>query len=144
MESGRELDALVAEKVMGLKLKSMRYAPCPYCGMEMRYCGQRSRCTTCSEWRDGPAKEYSTEIAPAWEVIEKMVELGFDGWNVGDDEVYFEDSSTSPSHTSAAANVEKPYRFGAAIPSNLWDTPRAICLAALKAVAQPDPKKDDV
>lgn len=75
MEAGRELDALVAEKVMGLD--------CSW------------RCVTLDgTGRDrGPArriKPYSTNIDAAWEVVEKLKENhtvnihGYsDGWEVG-------------------------------------------------------------
>jgi len=72
LEAGRELDALIAEKVMGLPVVELKDAPCPYCGSEMRFCGARSWCSDCREWRHSPYKEYSDDIAVAWEVVEKM------------------------------------------------------------------------
>jgi hypothetical protein len=52
MKAGRELDALVAEKVMGLTPT----CPCPVC-----------------------TPTYSTMILAAWQVVERMIG---DGWNL--------------------------------------------------------------
>ena len=120
-EAGRELDELVAEKVMGLVLLDFWAAPCPYCGDEMRFCGERSRCTTCSEWRYGPAKEYSDDFAAAGDVVEKLqpewawrIEGG--GGNRAEACFWMGDTF----HEAEAATV-----------------PHAICLAALKTVDTP-------
>jgi hypothetical protein len=73
IEPGRELDALVAVRVLGFAPVAWdEETPCPECGGEMRYCGERSRCCNCSEWRCSPYREYSSEIAPAWEVVDQM------------------------------------------------------------------------
>lgn len=73
MKPGRELDALVAEKVMGLPVIAFEGAPCPDCGGEMRYCGARSWChSACHEWKYSPYRAYSTDIAAAWEVVAYM------------------------------------------------------------------------
>jgi hypothetical protein len=69
LEAGRELDTLVAEKVMGLTADKEH---CPYCGAEMWIGALRSRCSSCSEWRYGWYKNYSDDISAAWEVIEKL------------------------------------------------------------------------
>lgn len=61
MEAGKELDALVAERVFGLKLRNLTD-------------------TSCELWRApgwiecGPCSAYSTKIAAAWQVVEKMRE----------------------------------------------------------------------
>jgi hypothetical protein len=68
MEAGRELDALVADEIFGLSIEWNEDTPCPYCDCAMRYCGDRARCSVCEEWRYGPYKEYSEDIAAAWEV----------------------------------------------------------------------------
>jgi hypothetical protein len=123
-EAGRELDALVATKIMGIApIPWGDETPCPVCLEPMRYCGARSRCSRCSEWRYGPYLEYSSDIAAAWEVVEKMVEtgrlhldrLGFDGeeWRCW----------MSPDAEGAT------YFVGQA-----ETAPLAICLVALKAV----------
>ena len=77
MVAGRGLDEKIAVELMGLVLRPFEKAPCPYCGDGMRFCGGRSWCTTCGEWRYGPAKEYSEEIEPAWEVVEKLRTDGY-------------------------------------------------------------------
>jgi hypothetical protein len=71
LEAGRELDTLVAEKVMGLTADKEH---CPYCGAEMWIGALRSRCSSCSEWRYGWYKNYSDDISAAWEVVEKIRE----------------------------------------------------------------------
>lgn len=60
MKPGRELDALVAEKVMGWT---------EVCGYEGEYKGY---------WKILP--KYSTDIAAAWAVVELPL---FDGWAIG-------------------------------------------------------------
>jgi hypothetical protein len=63
MEAGRELDALIAEKVMGWTVELIVNSPCD----------------AFEEWRDaqgwryGPNPPlYSTDIAAAWEIAEKL------------------------------------------------------------------------
>lgn len=58
MQAGRELDALVAEKVMGWKLGDNRGAPAWFAHDEFR----------CEVWQFKP----SEDIAAAWEVVEKL------------------------------------------------------------------------
>ena len=105
MGAGRELDALVAKHVMGwdallIKLRDKRLIPLP---------------------------AYSTSISDAWEVAEKLSDLGWytnierytrKNWRVTLDKFVEEGESDDN------------------IPSYGWsDTaPHAICLAALKAV----------
>ena len=129
MEAGRELDALVAEKVMGLSAPWDENTPCPYCGEIMRYCGQRSWCTSCSEWRYGPYKEYSEDISAAWEVVEKLRksyrvrihEFG-SGWQasleIKDGRLRYPIEISHEGDESANSDT----------------APHAFCLAALKAV----------
>src|SRR4030042_6402550 len=76
MPAGRELDALIAEKVMGLNLKHL---PAVY---EERYTSDGKdgwsgfvcpRCRYPQDMLDGPCcQQYSTNIFAAWEVVEKM------------------------------------------------------------------------
>ena len=100
MSPGRELDALVAEKVMG---------------------GRRMRTTDARYYwnglnTNGELPAYSTDIAAAWTVVERLGDkFNFigkcaDGWNA----VLFYDGN---SHGEIAPSA-----------------PHAICLAALKAV----------
>jgi len=66
--SPRERDALVAERVMGLSKSDARQAGlnCPTCG----YDGQWS---SGANWRT-LVPQYSTDIATAWQVVEKLKE----------------------------------------------------------------------
>lgn len=115
----RELDALVAEKVMGWE-----------CTIKMNELGEEY-----TEWSNGKgghlsdwgelrmtdvAPKYSTDIAAAWEVVEKLDLLvptrflvrDVDGWVV--------------------ANYDEDLRREDGIVADT--APRAICLAALKVV----------
>ena len=99
LKAGRELDALVAEKVMGLPGAAVGgwYNP---------------------NLLDGPPP-YSTDIAAAWEVVEKLLELGWhvdieDGWCVI---VYGGRDGKADSEMEVGETA-----------------PEAICLAALEAV----------
>ena len=104
----RERHALVAEKVMGW-----------HEGM------------TRDEWphwfsdEDGAAHmrapSYTTEIGPAWQVVEKMEAEGFD-YYIGNDEVSFDRGD----------HMEPDYRCGGAFYDS-GKTPESICLAALRA-----------
>lgn len=119
MEAGRELDALVAEKVMGLIVPEWgEETPCPYCGSEMRYCGTRSRCSTCQEWRHSRYKEYSTDIAAAWEVVEQFAGKAYIGMARS---THFQDWKVVISDRYRTYEVEAE------------TIPLAICLAALRA-----------
>jgi len=72
--AGPTLDWHVAHFVMDLPNKELTSTDCPcaYCGSQMRYCGARSWCDPCSEWRYTAYKEYSDNIGDAWEVVEKL------------------------------------------------------------------------
>lgn len=104
MKAGRELDALTAEKVMGL-----RVVRCPDHG-------------DCIYWHaygpdrpDGQLPEYSTDIAEAWQVVEKLRDL--------DPEIWWD------VHWECVFNTNDSRVWGTA------DTaPEAICRAALAAV----------
>lgn len=114
---GRELDALVAEKVMGWRPWSGGYY----------YGSADGQVMVCLHENDGMARYWSpsTDIAAAWRVVERLHTgrtfgldwLGFDGeewrccfgWSENDDHLGF--------HHAEAATA-----------------PLAICLAALKAV----------
>ncbi len=62
MEAGRELDALVAERVMG---------------WQVSYAEKRGRPPLQDDrWgRYGPVPHYSTEIAAAWQVVEQVQKM---------------------------------------------------------------------
>lgn len=108
MKAGRELDALIAEKVMGLiAYKVQLVAPPP-------------RVRTIDELQrvGSPLPHYSADIAAAWEVVEKADLWSLYG-SIGDGPyracIQFEDREGLMTADTA---------------------PLAICLAALKAVSQ--------
>lgn len=122
MNPGRELDALVAEKVMGC---SVRNGHCccepnrPHGRSDYRAEQQRVYC---------PLKPYSTSIEAAWEVVEKIKNIrGTDGtfkiqyWHPG--------SVVYADHEDLLG-----CDFDHTIYSWGQTAPHAICLAALKAV----------
>ena len=117
MKAGRELDALVAEKVMGLiAYKVQLVAPPP----RVRTMEELQRIGV-------PLPRYSTNIADAWEVVRKMgmvlIENSgeafgkLDEWNV---QFVGHDKEGEPHWVSESAETVE----------------LAICLAALKAVSQ--------
>ena len=123
MKAGREIDALIHVEIFGLELLPLKLAPCPYCGDEMRYCGERSRCTPCREWRYGPAKEYSEDMACAWEVVEKLRADGF-GFRL---------------HAAVTGSWVRFSKKGRQSRKHGGATPLAICLAAIAAVGAAPP-----
>ena len=148
MKAGRELDALIAEKVMGWKLFRVGY-----CGTDDetpeqgKYEKALDRAGFDSVgwyvwtggkvvlWEDGFTKEhcFSTNIADAWEVVEKLGRWrGFDFMLVMPDP-----EQTFHLHTYEAgwyeATNDGPERR---VVSDADTAPLAICLAALKAVSQ--------
>ena len=74
MPAGEQIDKLIAIKVLGYPELDLEDAPCPYCGNIMRFCGSRSWCSLCSEWRHSAYKKYSDEISSAWEIVEKLTD----------------------------------------------------------------------
>ena len=136
MKPGRELDAMVAEKVMGLRPKQCKLHPGnTRCGVqsfeiEGKTIFQEWGCLYClrySKKRIDPARElkpYSTDIAAAWEVVEKLQERG---------------TLTVSSARGGSVGELKTFAWCVEIHGpevEEWgDTaPHAICLAALKAV----------
>ena len=105
MPAGREMDALVAEKVFGV----------PHEDCFDVYGGKR--CVKDDEY--GGPQCYSTDIAAAWEVVEKIredyeprIELWDEGWEV-----------------TILTGTDRGSASGRALTA-----PLAICRAALKAV----------
>lgn len=109
---GRKLDALIAEKVMGYpdKLKADKY------DNVYRKSGD--------SWIATAIPNYSTEIAAAWEVVEKMRLQGF---------------FTSVTDLSLDSGIEDwswsfvDIKTGSRRYNGRGTAPHAICLAALKA-----------
>ena len=123
LTAGRELDVLVAEKVMGADPKTIHT--------------YRSKA---SFWIDGawvdvpPVPHYSTDIAAAWEVVEKMNERGYSviiGTNQcdkGQNGVKFFDGWRGLGHSILDGEGHpNPYAVDATVPLT-------ICLAALAAL----------
>ena len=133
MNAGRELDALVAEKVMGFHwVDEWQGQPGPYLVSPHGYlAGWRRDDGGITAHLDGVTPDvvlpnYSTDIAAAWEVVENLADRG---WKVDVQNRYY---------PCWAVHVHFPvpdYR-------NVFETsellvgavPFAICLAALKAV----------
>lgn len=116
MTSGRELDALIAEKVMGWIVAHSsegfyRWKPKP------------DNPNSYSEWQEG-LPHYSTNIADAWHVVEKLKEYG----NVVEVKCF---RSGSVDVQVRGGNINDIRGAG-----NADTAPLAICLAALKAVGE--------
>lgn len=107
----RELDALVAEKVMGWELIGI--AP------------SGGRVVHSPRLWEKELPHYSSDIAAAWQVVEKMEK---DGWESG--------CETSKGIRRAWFAWDRRKRFSPKLPkfAEAEAIPRAICLAALKAV----------
>lgn len=67
LEAGRELDALVAERVMGWTFHPERNEPFQWEHHDPRF----------TPYALGP-RLYSTEIGAAWEVVERMADEGYE------------------------------------------------------------------
>ena len=134
MEAGREMDALVAEKVMGLpKVSSLnKDSRCPITGGEMRMGIDRAWCFDCSTWHYGPHKEYSADISAAWEVVEKMQWKGFI-WSMNYRNPAMSDLKYMPYvgfwHYTDGKLDKQGY-------SDALELPLAVCRAALKAAGK--------
>jgi hypothetical protein len=120
MKPGRELDALIAEKVMGYPAFAKQVLE--QLGAHLLGEGEHEHCLVCGRGIDGTLEclpYYSTDISAAWEVVEKAgllkrftLEQTDHGWEVWDrNEVSGDDL--------IAGGLSAPH---------------AICLAALKAV----------
>ena len=131
MEAGREMDALVAEKVMGL-------VPCQHPCHDIgnpRYQSGPCHARPDSPQLGGETAPYSTCISAAWEVVEKIngryslsiyhavaVSSVMTGWTIG-----------------LAESVYPPGRKDEAVWGRAETLPLAICRAALKAVRARNP-----
>jgi hypothetical protein len=128
---GRELDALVAEKVMGL----YREPPSKYARHVPQYSDRDPK--TGRATVSGDLRPYSTDIAAAWEVLKNIHARGI-VWCI-------EQADTAAFPTVHIVNptpcekekghihfIEDMER----ISERAESTPHAICLAALKAVGE--------
>lgn len=137
MNPGRELDALVAEKVMGLALckcteedimswRSDLHAQFSNLGTVGRW-GSDGKCSRCGK-SVVAFRSYSTDIAAAWELLDKLPRPT-EGWD-GQCElvIYFD-------RNEIALEDGNGYEDGyTAWTVSGQSMPHAICLAALKAV----------
>lgn len=131
MQPGRELDALVAEKVMGLGPYLGKFTTTLNCGHEMSYQisnpDDRVYIECQCSWtgwisRSGPMP-YSVDIASAWEVVEKMKRLT---------EINGKTFSTRDPWQKFCHDL---VGFDTDFSEAFWYVnPRTICLAALKAI----------
>ena len=122
LPAGRELDALVAEKVMGWDITN----PSIWWG-NREVSGPFPDCDCTSHREATTIPEFSTGIAAAWEVVEKLKgQLTLQGPH----SVGFNEGESYPNHWTAGFT------------DKAWDdirgeantAPLAICRAALKAV----------
>lgn len=136
MKPGRELDALVAEKVMGVCLHDLQSKPSVYMQMKEKngpHDWTMFECAKChSRFMDKfipYLPNYSTSIADAWAVVEKMGRWnGFEFMIQTQDPEYckakYEAGWYEPSYDGPESRAV----------GESDSAPHAICLAALKAV----------
>jgi hypothetical protein len=126
MTAGRELDALVAEKVMGVVWRKVGVNGVVKATLDpLGYYSQHEECRPdFPRWsdycRDVPA--YSTDIAAAWQVVEHMATNHYRWWEMA--RRPFKDG------LGALVNFTGDPKDSCVAPT----VPLAICLAALKAV----------
>ena len=114
MEPSRELDALVAEKVMGWETVNNK-AGIPVSGFD--WVGHNPKTQSSTVWSYVP--DYSTDISAAWEVVEKLSRGKVDR------------SFVLEFHYERYYASFGPYR------EEMYETPsEAICKAALLAVLE--------
>lgn len=133
IQEGDDMDSWIAQEVMGLARIDLGNANCPYCNSEMWHGKNRSRCTQCNEWRYSPYKDYSTDIAASWEVVEKLMNDGFIYSSGGNDvcgNLVF--SVTFIRDEDGSGEDVKKYYSGI----TEYSLPLAICRAALLAVME--------
>lgn len=116
LQAGRELDAMIAEKVMG-------WAPVLHYGERGTGYWAPSGCESDGAWvTDGDVPFYSADMAAAWEVVEEMARRG---WKV-------DVQSRCPPRWAVHVNFALPITGRVFERSD--SAPHAICLAALKAL----------
>lgn len=117
---GYKLDALIAEKIFGCKVKKTKH----YFGWGDHYecaCKDKPHALW-DEYESHGVKRYSTSMTHAWEVVEKLqatdtyIRLGWDDTCEWEFDVWNDESGVS---FSGCSDISAPH---------------AICLAALKAV----------
>ena len=121
VENPRELDALIAEKVMGL-------SEVEFVGERLQYLNDAMSVELGGRW-SSPVEHYSSSIAAAFSVVEKMREKGWTFTATND----FEVTEYLP------WQAEFHRRVGRAVENHPCEAdflPEAICLAALQAVEE--------
>jgi len=138
LQGGGELDALIAEKVMGWKkvycqtiFETIRGLP-PW----TRWWGQKQNAE--GRWRKTDLPKYSGDISAAWEVVEKLLDFRIyhgasEGGYAGGPEwtAYCRIGSLGNPFWPSGQPTNETYR---GISGNAPTAPLAICRAALKAV----------
>lgn len=134
MNPGRELDALVAEKVMGYAVRASNddWVDGYKVAEKKSDFGKSDKVFTISGpltvKRDRPMKNYSTSISAAWDAVNKLMRERFQNDRVGFRINFC--SVVTPFFWMAYFGLEQSENYSAC-----GDTaPHAICLAALKAV----------
>lgn len=143
MPAGREMDALIAEKVMGHRPEYGCFVDDTYNGecvgtdgatdcllAEQKLRKQKQIPGDCKYWRIAEPEPYSTDIAAAWEVVEKIKDTNMDSYKYGANS--FELSRNRPMQPSrlyACRFNSNNNGYSYAETASL-----AICRAALKTV----------
>lgn len=126
MKTGRELDALIAEKVMGLSLAHMPDARDSKSGVIVSEISDSDVYFWDGRERDwSPIPNYSTDVAAAWEVVEKFKSKKIEFALIRDVSIW---------QASFQWNDSFPYHWDCIEWVDGETAPHAICLAALKAV----------
>ena len=134
MKAGRELDALIAEKVMGWKYHDWKTSTafeytkyCFICGCTKRLHAPVAIDDFCGTKETPP--HYSTQIADAWLVVEKLLEMG----------AWFSLSKNHHNFTWDCRGIINERKDDEVRFIDHADTaPLAICLAALKTKENDD------
>lgn len=123
MNPGRDLDAIVAEKVMGCSTKKDGHMLAGIVVGERLVCNcEKGEHNTNPRFPNYGVKDYSTDISAAWEVVEKVRPSFSEIW------IGRSDTEMSAHWKCSIQKMDSNYEATA-------DTaPHAICLAALKAV----------
>lgn len=127
MKPGRELDAVIAEKVLGLNLESEQN-PDFGDGLMVRVCEPKTIQTISGPYRENglrPLPHYSASMSAAWAVVEQLREKG----------IYFATTNCHERWDVWLSVNPIDDLVGEATASSV-SLPLAICLAALKAIEQ--------
>jgi len=141
MKAGREMDALIAEKVMGWKdIRCDQGGNLPYgvpdddFNSDVDEHKKHGNCGFPMEYHREPIPMYSHDISAAWEVVEKMTSEGACPAIINDDNGHWAMALDGMQNcVDGSETMDVATTFFA--PKSLWcDTvPLAICRAALKA-----------